>query len=182
MIARVQTLETGPRVWRSWPWAMWFGLAVLAVAGSMLYGASLGVVRPEWSQGGAALVTLSAGLSWCLLGPALAVVTCKRLESLAHATLVSMAAGEVVLLLMALANVILSFDAVLLASPSLLNLAWSANLAGLAGANLLMAAVLAWQLREVHVPPWKTLVTWLVVLDGGGLVLCLLLRAPLLAG
>jgi len=181
MINRLQSLEAGPRDWRRWPWKLWCGLAALAVAGSMLYGASLGLIRPEWSQGGAALVTLSAGLSWCLLGPALAVVTSRRLETLAHATLVSMAAGEVVLLLMALANVVLSADVVTLALPAHHNLAWSANLIALVGVNLLMAGVLAWQLGEVQVAPWKTLATWLVVLDGGGLILFLLLRAPLLA-
>lgn len=120
-------------------------------------------------------MTLSAGLSWCLLGAALAVVTSKRLETLAHAALVSMAAGEVVLLLMASANVVFYSDAHR-------NLAWSANLVGLVVTNLLMAGVLAWQLGEVEVPVWKTLATWLLVLDGGGLFLFLLLRAPLLAG
>ena len=129
----------------------WGWLAAIAVAGTLLYGATL----PRVS----ALQLLAAtGLSWCLFGPALVLVTRLRISTCAHACLVTMAYGIGVLAVGAGINN-------LLRPGPLFNAAW----VGLS--NAIMAATLVRQLSTVGVRWWRTLATWLVALDGSGLAL-----------
>jgi hypothetical protein len=51
---------------------------------------------------------------------------------------------------------------------------WNVALVGLS--NLLMATVLTRQLRALGVPAWKTLLSWMVVLNGSGALLFGLFR------
>ncbi|HLF94252.1 MAG TPA: hypothetical protein VJB14_12385 [Planctomycetota bacterium] len=129
--------------------ATWGWLAAIAVAGTILYGASL----PTPS----ALRLLGAtGLSWCLFGPALVWITRRRISTCAHACLVTMAYGIGVLAVGAGINFILGPGA-------LFNAVW----VGLS--NVVMAAALARQLSTVGVRGWRTLAAWAIVLDGAGL-------------
>ena len=131
---------------RTWGW-----LAAIAVAGTLLYGASL----PTPS----ALRLLGAtGLSWCLFGPALVWITRRRISTCAHACLITMAYGIGVLAAGAGINLLLG--------PGLLfNAAWVAL------SNIVMATLLVRQLATVGVRSWRTLAAWTIVLDGAGLAL-----------
>jgi hypothetical protein len=135
--------------------ATWGWLAAISVAGTLLYGATL----PRVS----ALRLLAAtGLSWCLFGPALVLVTRRRMSTCAHACLVTMAHGIGVLAVGA------GINSLLHPGPLLIAL-WI----GLS--NAVMAATLVRLLAAVGVRWWKTLAAWIVVLDGGGLALFRLL-------
>ena len=82
-----------------------------------------------------------------------------------------MAYGEVVLVSGAAINVWLrlkgSFKEAVLAR-------WNVALVGLS--NLVMATALTRQLHALSVPAWKTLLSWMVVLNGSGILLFGLLR------
>src|SRR5690242_8387426 len=72
----------------------WSALAAIAVAGSLIYGGSIGLVVTGWRPGpGGVWMALSAGLAWCIFGPALIVITRLRMLTCAHACLVTMALG-----------------------------------------------------------------------------------------
>ena len=141
-------------------WALFFLIAVL---GSLLFGASMSLVFPGLELGaGALLILLSAGLGWFVFGPLLLLVSRKPALLCAHACMVTMAYGEAVLALGALGNLLL-WAAGLTASLATL---WN-SLALLAG-NLTMAAVLASQLRVLGVPLRSTLLLWVLGLNGSG--------------
>jgi hypothetical protein len=133
----------------------WGWLAALAVAGTLVFGATL----PRVS----ALQLLAAtGLSWCLFGPALVLVSGRRISTCAHACLVTMVHGIGVLAVGAGINLLLH--------PGLLFIAlW------IALSNAVMAATLIRLLSAVGVRWWRTLAVWIAVLDGGGLALFWLL-------
>jgi hypothetical protein len=126
----------------------WAWLVAIAIAGTILYGATLPAIS--------ALQLLAAtGLSWCLFGPALVVVARRRISTCAHACLVTMAYGIGVLAVGAGINVLLH-------PGPLFNAAWVLL------SNVLMAMALARQLGTVGVRAWKTLAAWVIVLDGAG--------------
>jgi hypothetical protein len=129
----------------------WAWLAAIAVAGTILYGASLSTDL--------ALPLLGAtGLSWCLFGPALVWITRRRMTTCAHACLVTMAYGIGVLAVGA------GINALFRPGP-LFNAAWVAL------SNAIMAAALVRQLAVIGVRWWKTLAAWVFFLDGAGLAL-----------
>ena len=141
-------------------WSVFF---LIAVFGSLLFGASLSLVFPGLELGaGALLILLSAGLGWFVFGPLLLLVSKKPPLLCAHACMVTMVYGEAVLALGALGNLILwaAGLALYLATP------WNA-LALLVG-NITMGAVLASQLRALGVPLRSTLLLWLIGLNGSG--------------
>ena len=146
------------------PVARWSLLLAVAVGGSMLYGASLGLVLPGWRLGGAALwLTLSAGLAWCVLIPALWFVTRISFHRCLDACLVTMAGGEVVLASGALANAMLWWqDLTANAAPI--------NALVVAVSNIAMAVMLAFQMRRVGIGVARALVLWMLALDGSGAV------------
>lgn len=148
------------------PYLIWLLLTGVAVIGSCIYGASLSLVLPQWRPtAGAAWLALSAGLGWCVFGPTLVVVTGRNPFTLAHACLVTMAYGEVVLVLGAVLNLLLRMTNLLtLIPPGPFNMAWVAL------SNFVMATVLTHQLNAIQVPPWKTLLIWMIGLNGSGAV------------
>ena len=150
----------------SWPWRVWVGFFAIAVGVSLLFGASLGAAMPQWDLWrGALWLTLSAGLAWFVLGPALWLFTGLPIATIAHACLVTMVWGEMALAVGAAANFsqvrfgALESGVVHPAAPSI---------AAVAASNILMAAVLSLQLRRLGEPVWKTLLIWLLALDGSG--------------
>lgn len=127
----------------------WLGLAAIAISGTILYGASIRELSPVQ-------LLAATGLSWCLFGPALVLVTGLRISTCAHACLVTMAYGIGVLAVGA------GFNFLLRPGP-LFNAAWVLL------SNAIMALALVRQLGTVGVRAWKTLAVWLIVLDGSGL-------------
>jgi hypothetical protein len=158
------------------PYKTWSWLAAIAVSGSGLYGASLSLVLPGWSTADGALwLILSAGLGWCIFGPALILVTGRNIFTVTHACLVTMAYGEAVLIGGAIINLVQYFINISI-DPFIFNFAC----VGLA--NLVMAATLTLQFRAVDVPGWKTLLVWMAILNGSGVVFFTLFRRLLQGG
>ena len=154
------------------PYRLWASLAAIAVGGSLVYGASLSLLFRTWRPGRSALwLALSAGGGWCIFEPLLVLLSRRRAQTCAQACLTTMAYGEVVLVSGAGINVWLhlkgSFKEAVLAR-------WNFALIGLS--NLVMATALTRQLRTLGVPAWKTLFSWMVVLNGSGAILFGLLR------
>ncbi len=154
------------------PYRLWARLAAIAVGGSLVYGASLSLLFRRWRPGRSALwLALSAGGSWCIFGPVLVLLSRRRAQTCAQACLTTMAYGEAVLVSGAGINVWLrlkgSFKEAALAR-------WNFALVGIS--NLVMAMALIRQLRALGVPTWKTLLSWMVVLNGSGTLLFDLFR------
>jgi hypothetical protein len=158
------------------PYRLWASLAAIAVGGSLVYGASLSLLFHRWRPGRSALwLALSAGGGWCIFGPLLVLLSRRRAQTCAQACLTTMAYGEVILVSGAGINVWVhlkgSFKEAVLAR-------WNVALVCLS--NLVMATALTRQLRALGVPAWKTLLSWMVVLNGSGALLFGLLRRLLL--
>ena len=80
------------------PYRLWASLVVIAVGGSLAYGASLSLLFRRWRPGRSALwLALSAGGSWCIFGPVLVLLSRRRVQTCAQACLTTMAYGEAVL-------------------------------------------------------------------------------------
>jgi hypothetical protein len=161
---------------RNLPYTTWAGLTFIAVAGSMIYGASLSLVFPQWRVAeGAMWLTLSAGLSWCVFGPALVLLTRRHIFTCAHACLVTMAYGEAVLVTGACVNGVIAF-------ADGQGVALFFNIVCVALSNVVMATALALQLQAVRVPVWKTLLAWTVFLNGSGAVFFWIFQRTLRGG
>lgn len=146
------------------PWPVWLALTAIAVLGSFLYGASLALAFAGFDPfGGAAWIALSAGLGWCVFGPGLVLLSARSPWSCAHACMIAMAWGEALLFVGAIVNAALWLA---LGADSALALPF--NLALFVVANITMGAVVDAQMRALGVPSWKTVVAWLVLLDGVG--------------
>lgn len=160
------------------PYGLWSKLTAIAVGGSLLYGGSLSLLFREWRAGRSALwLALSAGGGWCIFGPFLVWLSRRRALTCTQACLATMAYGEAVLVSGAGINLWFrlrgGFKQAFLAR-------WNFALVGLS--NLIMLTALTRQLRALHVPAWKTLFSWMVVLNGSGALLFALLRRLLQGG
>lgn len=160
------------------PIVCWSTLSAIAVGGSCLYGSSLALVMKGWHcWSSALLLTLSAGLAWCIFGPILVMVTKKNAFTCAHASLVTMAYGEMVLAMGALLNILgVSESRFLFPDPASFNIAWVSL------SNVTMATALSVQLAGVRVAPWKTLLTWILALNGSGFLFFIILKTVLEKG
>ncbi len=147
------------------PYRLWSSLVGIAVGGSGLYGASLSLVQSQWRPAKSGLwLALSAGLSWCLFIPILALLTRRRLRDCFHACLVTMAYGETVLVNGAGLNILLRLF------KCRKDLSARINFGVVGISNIVMAIMLTQQLRELHIPAWKTLLLWLLCLNGSGIL------------
>ena len=156
---------------------MWAQLVGIAVGGSLIFGVSLGLVMPDLQLARAALwLAAWTGLAWCIFGPALCLITRKSPFICAHACLVTMAYGEGVLVAGAVINLLINLAGGTGGpGPVLFNVAWVAL------SNLVMGVALSRQFQAVGVAPWKTLLAWILLLDGSGASFAWLLQ-PLLHG
>lgn len=146
------------------PYKVWAQLTAIAFIGSFLYGASLSLAIPGWNpQNGALWIAASAGLGWCILGPALIAATRRHPFTLAHACLTTMAYGEAVLVTGALLNLTASALGIT-AGTSVFNIVW------VGFSNLIMGAALTRQLGAIGVPAIITLLCWILALNGSGAV------------
>jgi hypothetical protein len=144
-------------------------LIAIAILGSLAYGASLSLVLPGRQMlGSAAWLALSAGLGWCVFIPALVFVSRQPAGVCIDNCLVTMAYGEILLILGATGNVLL------MRAHAMNPIAF--NIACVALSNLAMAAVVSRRMSRLHVPPWKTLGLWMIVLNGSGALFFYLLR------
>lgn len=169
---QLQAFDQAQAVQTRIPYKLWSKLTVIAVGGSLLYGASLSLLFRRWRPGRSALwLALSAGGSWCLFGPFLVLLSRLRALTCAQACLTTMAYGEAVLVSGAGINLWFrlkgGFEEAFLTR-------WNVALVGFS--NIVMVTVLARQLHALGVPARKTLFSWMAVLNGSGALLFALLR------
>jgi len=163
---------------RSKPCGLILCLFAVAVAGSLIYGASLASAFPAWSRGGAAAwLALSAGLAWCLFGLVLLRIARKPWRVCLLACRVAMAFGEAVLVTGAGLNALgLTHAAGAVVHGGNLPIGAAANWLIVIVANVTMAVTLVLQMRVLNVPAGRILAAWCGVLNGGGAVLFWTLR------
>jgi hypothetical protein len=143
-------------------WSIRALLLGIAIGGSCLYGASLSWTLPNWQAGNSAMwMALSAGLAWIIFIPVLALVAGRALLCCLDAGLLTMAVGEVVLVVGAGVNI-------LVPSATLAPVVVNSSIVTLA--NITMVAFLAVKLRRVRVPVKRTVLAWCVVLNGSGAI------------
>lgn len=160
------------------PLNTWSWLVLIAILGSSIYGASLSFCFTNFRAEGSALwLTVSAGLAWCIFGPLLVKLTKKNMFVCAHACLITMAYGEIVLISGATINAV--FWANHAIKPEL---ALIANSLCVGCSNLTMMTMLSAQLKGIGVPFWKTCLLWFLVLNGAGSALFFLLQSLLHRG
>ena len=152
------------------PVTPWVTMTGISIGGSLVFGWSVGQVLHAQLKANVALwFALSAGVSWCIFGPILILVTKRSPLLLAHACLVSMCYGEGILIIGALLNI-------LIYTTDLASMLPSRAVFGLDGvvvalSNVIMAISLAVQLKNADVSVWQTLLLWNVALNGLGIVL-----------
>jgi uncharacterized membrane protein YhaH (DUF805 family) len=160
------------------PYQLWSKLTTIAVGGSLLYGASLSLLFRRWRPGRSALwLALSAGGAWCLFGPFLVLLSHLRTLTCVQACLTTMAYGEGVLVSGAGINLWFrlkgGFEEAFLTR-------WNVALVGFS--NIVMGTALVRQLHALNVPAWKTVLSWIAVLNGSGVLLFALFRRLLQGG
>jgi hypothetical protein len=131
---------------------LWAALVLLAVFGSLAFGASLALASPDlptWRL--AVWFTGAAGAAWCLFIPATVRLSGESWGRCVHIALLTMAAGEIVLISGAAVHLLL----------------WLGGVAP-AGAILHVVTVFVVQFRSCGVPLWKPLVWWMLILNGAG--------------
>lgn len=150
---------------RSLPYSTWVALTIIAIVGSCVYGASLSLVLPTWKPtGGALWILLSAGFGWFIFGPTLIFVSKKSIFTCAHACMVTMAYGEGVLSLAALVNFFISFSLPISIDIGVLNFLM------VVVSNIVMATVLTLQMQAISVAWYKSLLSWMLALNGSGAI------------
>jgi hypothetical protein len=150
------------------PLLRWSVLTGVAIGGSLLYGATLSLVLPDWSAFAAALwLALSAGLAWCVLIPALCRFANVRPVDCIDACLVTMACGEIVLSAGAVINTMLWWSRAVEHGAVL-------NMGIVAISNVTMALVLVRCLRPHNVSAGRVWTIWMVALNGSGAAFFLL--------
>lgn len=171
---QLKVLEASSINWQTVPYPTWAALTAIAIVGSCLYGASLSLVLPDWQPtGGALWILLSSGLGWFIFGPTLIFVTKKNILICAHACMVTMAYGEGVLTLTALANLILSFNLPVSFNVGVFNFAM------VVVSNIVMMLVLTLQMQAIGIAWWKTFLVWMLALNGSGAIFFLLFQQVL---
>ncbi|HET8842873.1 MAG TPA: hypothetical protein VFN35_15520, partial [Ktedonobacteraceae bacterium] len=103
--------------------------------------------------------------------PVLVLLSRRRIMTCAQACLTTMAYGEMVLTGGAALNLWFRLKG---GFTERFLTRWNTTLVGFS--NLVMASALIRQMRAVHVPGWKTLFSWMVVLNGCGALLFTLFR------
>ena len=164
-VGRFRRLIQRKPSWAAMPWLLWSLLTFIAIAGSLLYGASVGLVLPDGNPAFEAIaITLSAGAGWAVFAPVLLGITRLPAPQLAHACLVAMLCGEAVLELGIIINLLLAWLA-----PPTATTALTINLIVVAISNIAMLSVLIAQLRVVKVHPFTVAALWLVILNPAAL-------------
>lgn len=174
-IESIKTFDKTISTFEQLPSSTWFWLLGIAFGGSLIYGSSLSLMFPGWNiTTGAIWITASAGLAWCFFGPGLIYTTRKHPFTLGHACLVTMAYGELILLVGAVSNLLMASS---IAQPTAL---WNFGIVGLS--NIVMVTMLALQLGAVGVPWWKSVLSWLLVLNGSGALFFYIFKSLLYKG
>lgn len=153
------------RALRDAPRGVWLFCTLVAVIGSLIYGASLQLVLPAGGAWTAALaLTVSAAAGWLLFGPVLCALSRKPVMHIAHACLIAMIYGEGVLELGVLTNFLMFQFGPPAAATSI-----TVNVIIVAAANIVMLIALTAQLKVIRVPRLPVTLLWLLILNGGGI-------------
>ena len=159
-----QTLRrtVGHATTRGLPIRLWSALVLLAVFGSMAFGASLALETRDFETWQLAVwFAGAAGAAWCVFIPSTVRLSEESWRRCVHIALLTMAAGEIVLISGAAVHLLLWLGGVAPAGAML-------HVLTVALSNVVMAAVFAVQFRSCGVPLWKPLVWWMLILNGAG--------------
>ena len=141
---------------------LWAALVLLAVFGSLAFGASLALASPDLATWRLAVwFTGAAGAAWCLFIPTTVRLSGESWRRCVHIALLTMAAGEIVLISGAAVHLLLWLGGFAPAGAIL-------HVLTVALSNVGMAAVFVVQFRSCGVPLWKPLVWWMLILNGAG--------------
>lgn len=177
-LRQIQTFDEAQATRAFVPFKLWSRFSAIAVGGSLVYGASLGLLFRRWRPERSALwLALSAGGGWCVFGPVLILVSRRRMRTCAQACLTTMAYGEAVLVSGAGINLWLRLRG---GCKEWFLARWNSAVVGFS--NLVMLMALTRQLRALDVPVWKTVLSWMVALNGSGAALFALFRRLLQGG
>ena len=161
-----QTLRhtVGYTITRGLPIRLWSALVLLAIFGSLAFGASLVLVMRDVASWRLAVwFAGAAGAAWCVFIPATICLSGESWRRCAHIALITMAAGEVVLIGGAALHLLLWLPGLAPVGPSL-------HIATVALSNLAMAAAFTLQFRNCGIAPWKPVVWWMLILNGSGVL------------
>jgi hypothetical protein len=159
-----QTLRrtVGRTIARGMPFRLWSALVLLAVCGSLAFGASLALAMRDFASWQLAVwFAGAAGAAWCVFIPATVRLSGESWRRCVHIALITMAAGEIVLISGAAFHLLLWLPGLAPAGPSL-------HIATVALSNIAMAAAFTMQFRNCAIAPWRPLVWWMLILNGAG--------------
>lgn len=139
----------------------WLVYTMIAVVGSLFYGASLATSSDLAGSGSYAAIALaaSAGAGWVFFGISCLFILRPRLGDFVHACLVTMVIGEGVLAV----GAVLNFSG--LAGTVAFNVLWVAL------SNITMLVILARQLLKIRIPVPVTVTLWMLFLNGSGVLI-----------
>lgn len=163
-----ESLRSLPTLPQDLPWGSWLKMGAGAVAGSLVYGTSLGAALPNGSPSRSALgLTFATGPGWLLLGLGSWLFLRPRqisLWQLAQICLVTMDYGIAVLLAGSPINLALAKSEQRTASKPI-------NLGLIFLSNSCMLWLFARQLKTLGVPVWQAVLLWMLLLNGCGAAL-----------
>ena len=159
-----QTLRrtVGRTITRGLPIRLWSSLLLLAVFGSLAFGASLALAAQDGASWQLAFwFAGSAGAAWCVFIPATIRLSGESWRRCVQIALITMVVGEIVLISGAALHLLLWFGALAPAGPAL-------HITAVALSNIAMATAFTLQFRACGIGPWKPLVWWMLILNGTG--------------
>ena len=161
------------------PWGLWILYGFIAVLGTLLFGLAFGLVYGSegshltWSWA----ITVAAGSGWLILVPLLALsVAAENRWLVLHACLITMVYGEGILEIGTILNLIGYWSESISADHALIG-----NAVLVAISNVAMAASICAQMKQLGTSVSKTLLTWLIILNGVGAGIFIILYRGIIA-
>ena len=162
------------------PWSLWVLYGGIAVAGTLLFGFSFGLVHTgtgtawDWSW----VVTLAAGCGWMAFIPVVLLLSAGNNRTLAiHACLMTMVYGEAVLEIGTILNLIGYWMQNVSSHHALIG-----NISLVAFSNIIMAVAICTQLNALNFSKVRALSLWVVLLNGVGAGVFVILYRGVLNG
>ncbi|MEM0897986.1 MAG: hypothetical protein AAGJ79_14005 [Verrucomicrobiota bacterium] len=156
--------------------AFWAGLVFLAFGGTALYAASAAPFLPVLPvRESMIILVMATGGAWVVFGLGAVLWLQVPIRDMARASLLTMAAGEAVLLVTAALNA-----AFFLLGPDPGFVPAVTNIAGLMAADALMAIVMTHHLIRMGLHPLHAAILWIGALHGIAVVLALVTSHVLL--
>ena len=150
------------------PWGLWVLYGAIAVAGTVLFGFSFGLIYDSdgspWTW--AWVLTVAAGCGWLLFIPAVLLLTTGKRRLLAfHSCLMTMVYGEAILEIGTIINLLGYWWGFMSPHTALL---FNSTLVAIS--NLVMASAICAQLKTIEQPSGRVLALWIALLNAAGAI------------